>query len=165
MSHDHSHPTPPSSIHTTAPTSTQHRHFFWKAAELADPNCEIDEPNEWGICAEEWAPAVDVCLRHLAVALLGSTDEARADAEAEVAAFRTVLEKAVVPGWDAYDDEIDGRRYWYHDETGEKTYTAPTRQLDECLAYVRGRVGVPRDMGAAAALMLRAHLNWLLGLL
>ena len=44
--------------------------------------------------------------------------------------------------------------------TGEATNTAPTRGLDACLAYMRDRVGVPRDMGAAAAIMLRSHLQW-----
>ena len=33
-------------------------------------------------------------------------------------------------------------------------------QLDACLAYLRDRVGVPRDMPAPAAAALRAHLNW-----
>ena len=37
-------------------------------------------------------------------------------------------------------------------------------QLDSCLAYLRDRVGVPRDMGPAAARSLRAHLNWAIDL-
>ncbi len=61
-------------------------------------------------------------------------------------------------GWGEYDDEDGG--YFYNDETGEVRYSAPTGQLDGCLAYLRDRVGVPRDMGAAAAMWLRATLNW-----
>ena len=33
-------------------------------------------------------------------------------------------------------------------------------RVRRCLAYLRDRIGVPRDMGQAAALSLRAHLNW-----
>ena len=33
-------------------------------------------------------------------------------------------------------------------------------RVHRCLAYLRDRIGVPRDMGQAAALSLRAHLNW-----
>lgn len=32
--------------------------------------------------------------------------------------------------------------------------------LSSCLVYLRDRIGVPRDMGQAAAFELRAHLNW-----
>ena len=39
------------------------------------------------------------------------------------------------------------------------SYTPPTRQLDHCLAYLRDRVGVPRDLSPAAALELRRQLN------
>ena len=69
-------------------------------------------------------------------------------------------------GWEEYEDE-DGRLYFWNDETGEIALgdSPPTRQLDACLAYLRDRVGVPRDMGAAAAVMLRAHLNWAIGIL
>ena len=67
-------------------------------------------------------------------------------------------------GWDAYDDEIvPGRTYYWNDETGEITWTPPTRGLDNCLGYLRDHVGVPRDMGAAAARELRAELNWAIG--
>ena len=58
----------------------------------------------------------------------------------------------------------DGRTYYWNDDTGEDAWTPPTRQLDSCLAYLRDRVGVPRDMGPAAARSLRAHLNWAIDL-
>ena len=39
----------------------------------------------------------------------------------------------------------------------------PFAPLASCLAYLRDRVGVPRDMGQAAAMHFRAHLNWMIG--
>ena len=36
----------------------------------------------------------------------------------------------------------------------------PDSALTDCLAYLRDRVGVPRDMSQGAAVMLRSHLNW-----
>jgi len=37
-----------------------------------------------------------------------------------------------------------------------------TKALVSCLAYLRDRVGCPRDMGQAAAMHFRAHLNWMI---
>ena len=85
-------------------------------AELADPYAK---PNE------EMVAAVDVCLRHVAAALLDGTD-------GEVATAAAADLKGV-------------------DQSGA---------LASCLGYLRDRIGVPRDMGQAAALELRAHLNW-----
>jgi hypothetical protein len=51
------------------------------------------------------------------------------------------------------------------EETGDSMWTPPTQQLDTCLAYLRDRVGVPRDMGPVAAMQLRAHLNWAISLM
>jgi len=38
-------------------------------------------------------------------------------------------------------------------------------RLTACLVYLRDRIGVPRDMGQAAAFHLRAALNWAIDLL
>jgi glutathione S-transferase len=32
--------------------------------------------------------------------------------------------------------------------------------MKTCLAYLRDRIGVPRDMSFPAATQLRGHLNW-----
>ena len=87
-------------------------------AELADPNAK---PNKAAL------PAVDVCLRHVAHALLEGTAAAAPAATADVGG--------------------GGSR----------------PALASSLAYLRDRVGVPRDMGQAAAMHLRANLNWMIG--
>ena len=87
-------------------------------APLADPYAT---PNA------DVLPAVDVCLRHVANALLQGTD-------------------AAAPA--AADDVGRGD-------------ARPA--LASCLAYLRDRVGVPRDMGQAAAMHFRAQLNWVIG--
>ena len=87
-------------------------------AELADPNAK---PNKAAL------PAVDVCLRHVAHALLEGTADAAPAATADVGG--------------------GGSR----------------PALASSLAYLRDRVGVPRDMGQAAAMHLRANLNWMIG--
>lgn len=123
-------------------------------AELADPNAE---PNE------AYVAPVDVCLRHVAATLLDYSDAAKAEAVAELSG---VLggKLSFAEGWDEYADE-DGRNYFWNEYNGEMTYTPPTRELDACLAYLRDRVGVPRDMGQGAAVALRAQLNWAIALM
>ena len=121
-------------------------------AELADPNAE---PNE------AFYPAVDVCLRLTARALLDSGD---VPPRAAPALHGACDGGALVDSWERYDDGDDGAPpYYWDDETGECVWTPPTRNVDNCLAYLRDRVGVPRDMGAGAAVQLRSHLNWCIG--
>ena len=128
------------------------------AAELSDPNAM---PNEV-VCA-----AVDVALRHVAAAMVDGVDRAKGAALiADLAVAASDGRDAdgnlkLAPDWDGpFTDDPSGREYYWNDITGETTYTAPTQGLEACLAYLRDRVGVPRDMGATAATMLRAHLNW-----
>ena len=123
-------------------------------AELADPYAD---PNE------NYFSSVDVCLRHITVALLDGVVSAAADAARDLNGKGGSGELRA--GWSAYEDDNDGRVYYWNDETGDVTYTPPTQQLDTCLAYLRDRIGVPRDMGQAAAMQLRAHLNWAIALL
>ena len=122
-------------------------------AELADPNAI---PNE------AYLRPVDVALRHVAHALVvgadAATDACRRDLRGAADG------DGLAAGWDRYDD-AEGRPYWWHEDTGESTWDPPTRRLDGCLAYLRARVGVPRDMGPAAAMQLRAHLSWAIALM
>jgi glutathione S-transferase len=124
-------------------------------AELADPSAE---PNE------AYFAAVDACLRVVVLALVEGTQAAAAVASEVGLQGACGGADELAPGWEAYDDD-SGRTYYWNDETGETTWTAPTRGLDNCLAYLRDRIGVPRDMGAAAARELRVELNWAIGLL
>lgn len=116
-------------------------------AELADP---CAEPNE------AFVAPVDLALRHVTAALLDGADDAAVAARSDLAGR---CDGALADGWEPYVAD-DGRTYYWNDETSEDVWTPPTRQLDACLAYLRDRVGVPRDMSAAAAMSLRVHLNW-----
>jgi glutathione S-transferase len=122
-------------------------------AELADPYAE---PNY------DFEPNVDVCLRHVTSALLDGTETATFNAHTDLSEKGGTNE--LRPNWYEYKDD-DGRLYYWDDETGSITWTPPTQQLDTCLMYLRDRVGVPRDMGQAAAMQLRAHLNWVIDIL
>jgi glutathione S-transferase len=123
-------------------------------AELADPYAE---PNE------DFFVPVDVCLRHVTAALLDGIDDAALAAKGDLSG-KNVGNDELQPNWEAYKDD-DGRIYFWNEASGQVTWTPPTRQLDSCLAYLRDRIGVPRDMGQSAALQLRAHLNWVIALL
>lgn len=123
-------------------------------AELSDPYAE---PNM------DYVQPVDVCLRYVATALIyGNVDDVAATASPDLKGQAGNGE--LRPGWDAYKDG-EGRTYYWNDFTGDTTWTAPTQQLDTCIAYLRDRIGVPRDMSHPAAMQLRAHLNWMIDLL
>ena len=125
-------------------------------AELADPYAE---PNE------EFMPPVDICLRHVAAALLnGDACDASSGSIAAEDLAGGAGDGTLREYWGEYTDN-DGKIYWWNDITGEAVYTPPTKQLDTCLAYLRDRIGVPRDMSPGAAAQLRAHLNWVIDLL
>jgi glutathione S-transferase len=117
-------------------------------AELADP---FAEPNE------DYMVSVDVCLRHVTHALIKGIDCTHQATQLDLQGRGGNDE--LRENWEPYEDD-NGRSYYWNYETGDSTWTPPTRQLDTCLAYLRDRIGVPRDMGPAAAMQLRAHLNW-----
>lgn len=123
-------------------------------AQLADP---FAEPNE------EFVIPVDVCLRHVTAALLNDTADPSSGSIAEDLAGEAG-DGTLREYWSEYTDN-DGQICWWNEITGEAQYTAPTKQLDACLAYLRDRVGVPRDLSPGAAAQFRAHLNWAIALL
>ena len=107
-----------------------------------------------------------MCLRHVTRALLDGVTRGRnhgrpARPDVKGQAGNGKLRQ----GWDAHEDENDGRTYYWNNETGDTSWAPPTQQLDTCIAYLRDRVGVPRDMSHPAAMQLRAHLNWMIDLL
>mmetsp|Transcript_9786 Transcript_9786/g.19750 ORF Transcript_9786/g.19750 Transcript_9786/m.19750 type:complete len:150 (-) Transcript_9786:122-571(-) len=102
-------------------------------------------------------------LRHVTAALLKGTDSADAKVASQDLAGQAGDGK-LREYWDEYTNN-DGTIYWWNELTGDTSYAAPTMQLDTCLAYLRDRIGVPRDMSAGAAMQLRAHLNWAIDLL
>lgn len=121
-------------------------------AELADPYAE---PNE------EFVPAIDTCLRHVANALLNGANSVEKLAYHDLQGV--CVNEELLEGWEAYEE--DGRTYYWNHETGDVAWTPPTGDLSGCLAYLRDRVGVPRDMSYPAARQLRMHLNWAIEIL
>ena len=124
-------------------------------AQLADP---FAEPNE------EFVIPVDVCLRHVTAALLNDTADPSSGSIAAEDLAGEAGDGTLREYWSEYTDNV-GQIYWWNEITGEAQYTAPTKQLDTCLAYLRDRVGVPRDLSPGAAAQFRAHLNWAIALL
>ena len=125
-------------------------------AELADPYAE---PNE------EFLQAVDVSLRHVAHVLLQGESELVKDA-AQFDLQGKGGNDELRENWEAYPDEADDSlSYYWNYETGAATWTPPTQQLDTCMTYLRDRIGVPRDMGPAAAMQFRASLNWAISIM
>ena len=140
-------------------------------AELADPYCE---PNL------EYVDDVDVCLRHVTSALLHGYDNKDVVDAAITDLAGRAGDGTLRDNWYQYpietgdggdDDDDDDKDdsimyYWWNDETGDVTYTPPTKQLDTCIMYLRDRIGVPRDgISEAAAMQLRGHLNWCIDIL
>ena len=126
-------------------------------AELADPYAELNEG---------YLQAVDVSLRHVVNALLQGLPSNEVEAVAKQDLWGKGGSNELRDNWEAHPDDNDSSlTYYWNYETGDATWTPPTQQLDTCLTYLRDRVGVPRDMGPAAAMQLRAHLNWVIALM
>ena len=128
-------------------------HHFTLSLLIRSPN-----PNE------EFMIPVDVCLRHVTAALLNGTADPSSGSIAAEDLAGEAGDGTLREYWSGYKDN-DGQIYWWNEITGEAQYTAPTEQLDTCLAYLRDRVGVPRDLSPGAAAQFRAHLNWAIALL
>merc|ERR1719424_2007398 len=89
------------------------------AGEPGDKQFQAPLADPYAKPSKQALPAVDVCLRHVAHALLEGTEAATPSVIADLG-------------------------------------DAATRGLSD-------RVGVPRDMGQAAGMHFRAHLNWMIG--
>lgn len=86
--------------------------------------------------AQNFLGPVDICLRHVAAALLVEGGILASGESAVCDAARADLcgqsgSSELLPGWGEYVDD-DGTTYFWNDETGEVSYAAPTQQLDTC---------------------------------
>jgi glutathione S-transferase len=72
------------------------------------------------------------------------------------ACFRVVMMAILTESTEQYNDKMQQLKSVMAQEGGKEYVQA----VVDSLAYVRDRVGVPRDMKLPAARLLRAHLNW-----